>query len=49
MTFSEKLNQYLELCGVTYAKLARTSQLSVSTVARYKSGEREPEYDSEQL
>ena len=49
MTFSEKLNQYLELCGVSYTKLARTSQLSVSTVARYKSGEREPEYDSEQL
>lgn len=49
MTFSEKLNQYLELCGESYTKLARTSQLSVSTVARYKSGEREPEYDSEQL
>ena len=49
MTFSEKLNLYLELCGVSYTKLARTSQLSVSTVARYKSGEREPEYDSEQL
>ena len=49
MTFSQKLTGYLQLCGASYPQLAKASGLSVSTVARYKNGEREPAYDSKQL
>ncbi|MBQ9679236.1 MAG: helix-turn-helix transcriptional regulator [Ruminococcus sp.] len=49
VTFSEQLNLYLEEYHLSASTLARYSGISVSAVARYKSGEREPAYDSEQI
>lgn len=49
MTFSEKLNEYLKMLDVTYFKFANAIGMSVSTVARYKNGEREPAFDSEHI
>lgn len=48
MTFSEILTEYIELLDVPCSRLARASGLSVSAVANYIKGEREPSYDSEQ-
>ncbi len=47
MKFSELLNQYIHLLGVTGQELAEHSGMSSSVISRYRSGEREPHPDSE--
>ena len=47
MKFSELLNQYIHLLGVTGQELAERSGISASVISRYRSGEREPQPDSE--
>ena len=49
MSFSETFNNYLSQINVSYSRVAKTAGLSVSAVARYKHGEREPAYDSVSL
>ena len=49
MTFSEKLNEYIDLLGISYSRLAKASGLSTSTISHYVRGEREPAGKSEQM
>lgn len=43
MTFSEKLNEYMDTLECTAKDLCRASGLSSATVSRYRSGERVPD------
>ncbi len=47
--FSENLKKYLDVIGCTNAELSAASGLSLKTIARYKSGERTPQKNSEQI
>lgn len=47
MDFKEKLNEYIEQLGCTSKELAQASGLSAATISRYRSGERLPQWDSE--
>ncbi|MBQ3666393.1 MAG: helix-turn-helix domain-containing protein [Lachnospiraceae bacterium] len=49
MTFSEKLNEYIDTFGINYTQLAKTAGMSVSAISRYAKGEREPRPDSKQI
>ena len=49
MRFNEKLNEYIDVLGVTRKDLAKASGLSAATVTRYCSGEREPHAGSERV
>lgn len=47
MDFKEKLNEYIEQLGCTSKELAQASGLSAATISRYRSGDRLPQWDSE--
>lgn len=47
MTFSEKLNEYMDILECTAKDLCGASGLSAATVSRYRSGERVPDTDTE--
>lgn len=49
MTFSDYLNQYIELLGCSAKELAESCELSSAVISRYRTGEREPVTNSEQL
>ncbi len=49
MKFNEKLNEYITAAGCTAKELSAVSGISPATLSRYRSGERVPEADSEQL
>lgn len=49
MDFKDKLNEYIELLDCTAKELAGSSGLSAATISRYRSGERTPEADSDNL
>lgn len=49
MTFGEKLNEYIELLGCTAKQIAEASNISASTVSRYRSGTSMPDVNSNQL
>lgn len=49
MKFSEQLNEYMEQINCSAKELSDASELSGSVISRYRSGEREPAADSEQL
>lgn len=47
MTFSEKLNEYMNLLGCSQKELSVSSGLSAATISRYRSGSRIPVMKSE--
>lgn len=49
MNFKEYLNQIYTKLNCTQTELCNASQISVSTLSRYLSDDREPSVDSEQL
>lgn len=49
MTFHEMLNQYIVQIGCSAKDLSASSEISAATLSRYRSGERTPDIDSEQL
>ena len=49
MNFKEILNKYLEELNCSSKKLSNESGLSESVISRYRSGERTPIKDSEQM
>lgn len=49
MDFKDKLIEYIELLDCTAKDLCDSSGLSAATISRYRSGERIPEADSENL
>ena len=49
MTFQEQINIYIEKLPCTSKELSAASELSAAVISRYRSGEREPASDSEQL
>ena len=49
MTFSEQLNEYLVTLDCSAKELAKASGLSAAVISRYRSGERIPRSDSENL
>lgn len=49
MTFQEQITIYIEKLTCTSKELSEASELSAAVISRYRSGEREPASDSEQL
>ena len=49
MDFKDKLAEYIELLGCTAKDLCESSGLSAATISRYRSGERIPEANTENL
>ena len=49
MTFSEKMNEYIELIGCSAKELSDASLISPAVISRYRNGERIPKYPSEQF
>ena len=49
MSFSEKLNYYIELVDCTAVELSKVSSLSTSVICRYRKGDRIPKYKSKQF
>lgn len=49
MNFKDLLNEYIEKIACSAKELAEASELSSVVISRYRSGEREPAADSEQL
>lgn len=49
MTFNEKLTEYMDTLDCTAKMLSESSGLSAATLSRYRSGERIPDADSENL
>lgn len=49
MTFQEKLAEYIEQLDCTAKMLSERSGLSAATISRYRSGDRVPEADSDNL
>ena len=49
MSFSDLLNNYIELLGCSAKELASASGISAAAVSRYRAGERTPDPDSKQL
>lgn len=49
MTFNEKLTEYMDTLDCTAKMLSENSGLSAATLSRYRSGERIPDADSENL
>lgn len=49
MTFQEKLAEYIEQLDCTAKMLSERSGLSTATISRYRSGDRVPEADSDNL
>ena len=49
MEFNQRLNEYIEELQCSAKDLAESSGLSATVVSRYRSGERVPAVDSEQL
>ena len=49
MTFSEKINEYIELIGCSAKELSDASLISPAVISRYRNGERIPKYPSEQF
>lgn len=49
MKFNESINLYIEKLNCTAKDLAKASELSATVISRYRTGEREPALDSEQL
>ena len=49
MTFQDSFNKYIDRLDCSIKDLADASGLSASTISRYKTGERKPFADSEQL
>lgn len=49
MTFQELLNSYIEEIPCTAKELAKNSDISETTISRYRKGERIPSSDSENL
>ena len=49
MEFRERLNTYIDLLGCTTSELAEAAGLSVATISRYRSGDRTPSAEGDQL
>ena len=49
MKFSDTISLYIEKLDCTAKELAEASELSATVISRYRTGEREPNSDSEQL
>ena len=49
MNFKDKLAEYIELLDCTAKDLCESSGLSAATISRYRSGERIPEANTENL
>ena len=49
MIFSEVLNDYMQMLGISSTMLSEKSEISTSSISRYRAGEREPAYDSKYL
>ena len=49
MKFCDRLNLYIETLGCSAKTLSAVSGISDAAISRYRSGEREPGRDSEQL
>ena len=49
MKFSDYLNQYIEILGCSAKELADACELTSAVISRYRTGEREPAPDSDQL
>ena len=49
MTFSKKLNNYIDLIGCSAKEISVVSLISPSVISRYRSGDRFPKYNSKQL
>ena len=49
MTFSEKMNEYIELIGCSAKELSDASLISPAVISRYRNGERVPKYPSVQF
>ena len=49
MIFSEVLNDYMQMLGISSTTLSERSEISTSSISRYRAGEREPAYDSKYL
>ena len=49
MNFKDVLNKYLEELNCSQKRLSKESNLSETVISRYRSGERTPKRDSEQL
>ena len=49
MTFGEQLNEYISQLGCTAKELSGISGLSGAVISRYRTGERLPDADSEQV
>ena len=49
MKFNECINQYMDMLGCSAKELADISHISPAVLSRYRSGEREPSPESEQI
>ncbi len=49
MNFSEQLNEYIKIIKCSAKDLSKSSTLSTAVISRYRSGDRTPSKDSEQL
>ena len=49
MKFNEQLSTYLYSVSATQKELAEYSGLSTATISRFRSGKREPAYNSKEL
>ena len=49
MDFKDKLSEYIEMLGCTGKELSEASGISAATISRYRSGERVPEAETENL
>ena len=49
MEFKDILNEYIKMVGWSAKDLADQSGLSAATISRFRSGERKPDGDGEQL
>ena len=49
MKFNEQLSTYLHSVSATQKELAEYSGLSTATISRFRSGKREPAYNSKEL
>ena len=49
MNFKDKLNNYIDLIGITSKDLSKESNISESVISRYRSGDRTPKVGSTQL